>query len=140
MFIFFYSFVCIITHHTIVNKSFHLDTLICFAFATIKPTWIQRKQLQTANNEQRQVVVNGRQQTSALLQAMKANMEASRPPVVQQPQPPPEQNKQFVVTPDFVQQSMLIYHPSVIVYNPNCAYPMQNDFIRHNWKESTDTT
>lgn len=95
----------------------------------------KQKQLQTANSEQRQVVVNGQQQTSALLQAMKANMEASRPPVLQQqpPQPPPaEQNKQFVVTPDFVQQSMLIYHPSVIVYNPNCAYPMQNDFIRHN--------
>lgn len=40
-----------------------------------------------------------------------------------------EQNKQFVVTPDYIQQSMFIYQPSVIVYNPNCAYPLQNDII-----------
>lgn len=38
-----------------------------------------------------------------------------------------ESNKQFVVTPDYIQQSMLIYQPSVIVYNPNCVYPQQNN-------------
>lgn len=44
------------------------------------------------------------------------------------------ENKQFVVTPDYIQQSMLIYHqPSVIVYNPNCAYPLQNDYITHTY-------
>lgn len=81
----------------------------------------------------RQVVVNG-QQTSALLQAMKANMEAGQQQQQQQ-QPAAnaqnvDQNKQFVVTPDYIQQSMcMIYHPSVIVYNPNCAYPLQNDYI-----------
>lgn len=83
------------------------------------------------------MVVNGQQQTSALLQAMKANMEANQPPMpvtVSQTQPAAagERNKQFVVTPDYIQQSMLVYHPSVIVYNPNCTYPLQNDFIRHN--------
>lgn len=36
-------------------------------------------------------------------------------------------NKQFVVTPDYIQQSMFVYQPSVIVYNPNCTYPLQND-------------
>lgn len=36
-------------------------------------------------------------------------------------------NKQFVVTPDYIQQSMLVYQPSVIVYNPNCAYPTKTD-------------
>lgn len=45
----------------------------------------------------------------------------------QQQQQQVDSNKQFVVTPDYIQQSMLIC-PSVIVYNPNCAsYPMQND-------------
>lgn len=38
-----------------------------------------------------------------------------------------DSNKQFVVTPDYIQQSMLVY-PSVIVYNTNSSsYPMQND-------------
>lgn len=45
----------------------------------------------------------------------------------QQQQQHADSNKQFVVTPDYIQQSMLIY-PSVIVINPNYAsYPMQND-------------
>ncbi|XP_025834373.1 nucleosome-remodeling factor subunit NURF301 isoform X2 [Agrilus planipennis] len=98
----------------------------------------------------REVLVNG-QQSSALLQAMKVNMEASQQQhtgVIQQTTNATTLggsnsvttgisgggsgggNKQFVVTPDYIQQSMLIYHPSVIVYNPNCSYPLQNDYIR----------
>lgn len=84
------------------------------------------------NSSGRQVLVNG-QQTSVLLQAMKANMEASQPtPTTQhaiQNSTEEQNNKQFVVTPDYIQQSMFLYQPSVIVYNPNCAYPLQNDFI-----------
>lgn len=90
----------------------------------------------------RQVLVNGQQsQTSALLQAMKANMEAGQPTSVVQSQPQTqvatatgEANKQFVVTPDYIQQSMFIYQPSVIVYNPNCAYPLQNDLAARFYK------
>jgi hypothetical protein len=84
----------------------------------------------------RQVLVNGQQsQTSALLQAMKANMESNQtvttsPQQQQQQTASGDQNKQFVVTPDYIQQSMLLYQPSVIVYNPNCTtYPLQNDFV-----------
>lgn len=81
----------------------------------------------------RQVLVNGQQsQTSALLQAMKANMESNQSVTTSssQQQTTSEQNKQFVVTPDYIQQSMLLYQPSVIVYNPNCTtYPLQNDFV-----------
>lgn len=79
----------------------------------------------------RQVLVNGQQQTSVILQAMKANMEANQPvPTTQQPSQnttDEQNNKQFVVTPDYIQQSMFVYQPSVIVYNPNYAYPLQND-------------
>lgn len=80
---------------------------------------------------QRQVLVNG-QQTSALLQAMKVNVDTSRNVIsttTQSNTNDDQQNKQFVVTPDYIQQSMLVYQPSVIVYNPNCAYPLQNDYI-----------
>ena len=70
---------------------------------------------------------------------MKANMESNQgvtttSPTQQQPQQQQQtaagdQNKQFVVTPDYIQQSMLLYQPSVIVYNPNCTtYPLQNDY------------
>lgn len=80
----------------------------------------------------RQLLVNG-QQTSALLQAMKSNMESVQPSnvLVQNQNPQTEQNKQFVLTPDYIQQSMFIYQPSVIVLNPNCPYPLQNDIITH---------
>lgn len=38
------------------------------------------------------------------------------------------EQEQFVVTPDYIQQRMFIYQPSVIVYNPNCTtHPLQND-------------
>lgn len=84
--------------------------------------------------QQRQIVVNGQQtQTSALLQAMKVNMDSATAVTAQVPQQQQaqqqDQNKQFVVTPDYIQQSMFVYQPSVIVYNPNCAYPLQNDFL-----------
>lgn len=87
---------------------------------------------ETANTAGRQVLVNG-QQTSVLLQAMKASMDSNQPvsTVQQTAQNNSEEqnNKQFVVTPDYIQQSMFVYQPSVIVYNPNCAYPLQNDYI-----------
>lgn len=77
--------------------------------------------------------MNGQQsQTSGLLQALKGEQlqaQPQLPQVLQQPghQQQADGNKQFIVTPDYIQQSMLIY-PSVIVYNPNCStYPMQND-------------
>ncbi|KAJ8968859.1 hypothetical protein NQ317_016782 [Molorchus minor] len=64
----------------------------------------------------RQVLVNGQQsQTSALLQAMKANMETNQPAAAiqnqLQHQPPAtattaDMNKQFVVTPDYIQQTI----------------------------------
>jgi len=78
-------------------------------------------------------LANG-QQTQALLQAVKAKVETNQA-AAQQQQLQLEQtqtvvgdgNKQFVVTPDYIQQSMFVYQPSVIVYNPNCTYPLQND-------------
>jgi nucleosome-remodeling factor subunit BPTF len=60
----------------------------------------------------RQVLVNGQQsQTSALLQAMKANMESNQtvttsPQQQQQQTASGDQNKQFVVTPDYIQQTI----------------------------------
>ncbi|KAK9686188.1 PHD-finger [Popillia japonica] len=61
------------------------------------------------NSSGRQVLVNG-QQTSVLLQAMKANMEASQPtPTTQhaiQNSTEEQNNKQFVVTPDYIQQTI----------------------------------
>lgn len=108
---------------------------------------MKKRKLQTNANGRtavtRQILVNGQQtQTSTLLQAMKAKMEASQTvhtsgnvvtAAITDSSPPnsvsPEQNKQFVVTPDYIQQSMFIYQPSVIVYNPNCAYPLQNDIL-----------
>lgn len=64
---------------------------------------------------------------------MKASMDSNQPvsTVQQTAQNNSEEqnNKQFVVTPDYIQQSMFVYQPSVIVYNPNCAYPLQNDYI-----------
>lgn len=74
--------------------------------------------------EQRQVLVNGQQTNSALLQAMKTNMlegtMSAQTAVPQQPQPQQQivasattaiapalvENKQFVVTPDYIQQTI----------------------------------
>ncbi|KRT79741.1 PHD finger motif containing protein [Oryctes borbonicus] len=57
----------------------------------------------------RQVLVNG-QQTSVLLQAMKANMDASQPISTAQhtiqSNNEEQNNKQFVVTPDYIQQTI----------------------------------
>ncbi|KAJ8928259.1 hypothetical protein NQ314_019210, partial [Rhamnusium bicolor] len=62
----------------------------------------------------RQILVNGQQsQTSALLQAMKANMEAGQPTSVVQNQQQQQATatsgdakKQFVITPDYIQQTI----------------------------------
>lgn len=90
------------------------------------------------NTVARQVLANGQQtQSTALMQAVKAKVEINQA-AAQQQQLQLEQaqqtqtvagdaNKQFVVTPDYIQQSMFVYQPSVIVYNPNCTYPLQND-------------
>ncbi|XP_049823872.1 nucleosome-remodeling factor subunit NURF301 isoform X3 [Aethina tumida] len=61
--------------------------------------------------QQRQIVVNGQQtQTSALLQAMKVNMDSATAVTAQVPQQQQaqqqDQNKQFVVTPDYIQQTI----------------------------------
>ncbi|RZC39906.1 nucleosome-remodeling factor subunit NURF301, partial [Asbolus verrucosus] len=86
---------------------------------TPKPKVIVQPANQTNENvttSGRQVLVNGQQsQTSALLQAMKANMESNQavttPQQQQQQQQQQtattgEQNKQFVVTPDYIQQTI----------------------------------
>ncbi|XP_063923379.1 nucleosome-remodeling factor subunit NURF301 isoform X3 [Zophobas morio] len=87
---------------------------------TPKPKVIVQPANQTNENvttSGRQVLVNGQQsQTSALLQAMKANMESNQgvtttSPTQQQPQQQQQtaagdQNKQFVVTPDYIQQTI----------------------------------
>lgn len=90
--------------------------------------------------EQRQVIVNGQQtQTPTLLQAVRGaapanNLNPTQQDAAQAATDPnvkiQDQNKQFIVTPDYIQQSMFVYRqPSVIVYNPNyiSSYPMQND-------------
>lgn len=72
---------------------------------------------------------------------MKANMANSQAVPQQQQQAvvavttpsvdPTVANKQFVVTPDYIQQSMLYNHTSVIVSNPNFVYySLQNDLHR----------
>lgn len=68
-----------------------------------------------------------------MLQALKSEQVQAQPQLselLQQSgtqQQQADSNKQFVVTPDYIQQSMLVY-PSVIVYNTNSSsYPMQND-------------
>lgn len=68
-----------------------------------------------------------------MLQALKGDQVQTQPQLSQllqqtgAQQQPGDSNKQFVVTPDYIQQSMLVY-PSVIVYNTNSSsYPMQND-------------
>ncbi|XP_060530010.1 nucleosome-remodeling factor subunit NURF301 isoform X2 [Cylas formicarius] len=68
----------------------------------------------TAASTVRQAVANGQQtQTSALLQAMKTNLEQNQQPaLVNNNLKPstvaatPDQNKQFVVTPDYIQQTI----------------------------------
>lgn len=101
-------------------------------------TFLHQKSIWFQNNDNthtsgvRQILVNGQQsQTSGLLQALKGEQIQAQPQLSQVLQQTTSQqvdsNKQFVVTPDYIQQSMLIY-PSVIVYNTNSAsYPMQND-------------
>ncbi|KAB0795122.1 hypothetical protein PPYR_11961 [Photinus pyralis] len=74
---------------------------------TLQPTTVLQ---QVANGNStsaiRQVLVNG-QQSSALLQAMKANMETNQlTAVIQPPLSTSEANKQFVVTPDYIQQTI----------------------------------
>ncbi|XP_018571402.1 nucleosome-remodeling factor subunit NURF301 isoform X2 [Anoplophora glabripennis] len=80
----------------------------------LQPTVVQQTKETVSTVGGRQVLVNGQQsQTSALLQAMKANMEAGQPTSVVQGQPQTqvatatgEANKQFVVTPDYIQQTI----------------------------------
>ncbi|XP_064211217.1 nucleosome-remodeling factor subunit NURF301 isoform X2 [Tribolium castaneum] len=80
---------------------------------TPKPKVIVQPANQTNENvttSGRQVLVNGQQsQTSALLQAMKANMESNQSVTTspqQQQTASSDQNKQFVVTPDYIQQTI----------------------------------
>lgn len=55
------------------------------------------------------------------------NSQSTVTSIHQHPQTSNAEQKQFVVTPDYIQQSMFVYQPSVIVYNPNCTHPLQND-------------
>lgn len=71
----------------------------------------------------RQILVNG-QQSSALIQAIKGNLDTNQLSAVIQPHASKESNQEFVVTPDYIQQSMFQCHPSVIVSNPNCIIPI----------------
>ncbi|KAF5303230.1 hypothetical protein FQR65_LT19011 [Abscondita terminalis] len=81
---------------------------VCSMSPIVSTVIVQSNQVANGNSTStiRQVLVNG-QQSSALLQAMKANMEPNQIATVVQPSlASNETNKQFVVTPDYIQQTI----------------------------------
>ncbi|KAK4876450.1 hypothetical protein RN001_012872 [Aquatica leii] len=90
-----------------VKVQAHAEKTIQPVVSTIQPaSFVQQVANGNSTSAIRQVLVNG-QQSSALLQAMKANMEPNQiSTVVQTPLANNETNKQFVVTPDYIQQTI----------------------------------